>query len=220
MKKIIIFILLSLLSVTSSAEDKNTISGILQAYWLPDVDESLTNKPSLELRFFTFNEKGSFDKVIDINKKNLSGDFIKTTFAVVPDEFLRYKEGHVEQSGLLRLSHFKSFTECDSVIYTADYVDFKPQDGGPELSKLSGFCGPYPYQLFYMLKPALEKTTLSDKPDNGGKAIAVVTHEELLVKIKTISPQWYYVAVVDDSKADDTGDVKGYIRASDVDLSN
>lgn len=194
--------------------------GFLQAFWLPDWNDNNINNPSLELRFFSYNKTGKLEKVIEIDKKDLNVKFVKDKFNNIPDEFLRYKEGHVEQRGELTFSHFIVTKDCDANTYSANYVAFTPDNKSTPLSQEIKSCGSYPYQLSYMIKEGQPTIMLKDKPNDDGKKIAVAPADKPLIKIKTIDDNWYYVAVYDDSKPESMGDVRGYIKSSVLDPMN
>ena len=130
----------------------------------------------------------------------------------VSDEFFEYKEGHVEQYGMLELDNLKVTTECDNNVYRATFINFTAQ----QINKASvdKGCDSYPWLITLRLKQGIQESELFTQPESGSQSAATVSAQTPLVKIKTINKEWIYVANYDESLPDLTGSLSGYIPAN------
>ncbi|NIF20222.1 hypothetical protein [Candidatus Pantoea multigeneris] len=202
-------------SLQAAAVEK--INGVLQAYWLPIWDEQNVNHPILSLRFLR-QEKGH-DKIgaIDLEQATLNKEFVEKNFQKVPSEFFKYREGYVNQSGVLAYRNIQVFTECDSKITKADFVSFTAGKN----EKLKGDiaqCGSWPYLLSYSLKSQYKNRYLKSAPDGNAPDSYLIS--DSLTKIKSLEHGWFYVANYDESKANGIGDHRGYIESKYLDPIN
>jgi len=223
-------LLLCGLSSLANADNLTQHPGVLQAYWLPVFnDDGSQAEPELLLRFLdTSNAQKKI--VVDLYKeRNADGPQnsvfgkpediarIRHDFATIPDNFFRFKEGHIEQNGVLTQSGFFSQVECDHRYYYAKFVAFKPVtksgDYTQEIGELAG-CGGQPWQVGYQVNPAKGKVYLKARPDMNSQNLVPLTTDDSVIKIRTIDAEWLYVAVYDAGKPDSMSDRRGYIRKS------
>ncbi|AUX73789.1 hypothetical protein [Erwinia pyrifoliae] len=242
LKKYIFLLIVTLLSSfavyanDSEANEKN-IEGILQAYWFPAVnDDGSEGKSELMLRFLDGSSQTS-PKVIDLFKtKNREGlpensnftdartiALIKKEFIAIPDNFFRFKEGHIEQAGSLTLSSELENVECDNKNYYAHFISFKAtasgQHNAEDIARRSG-CGGYPWLQRFSKNLNKETVTFKSQPDAKSKVVYTVTTDDTVVKIKSINAEWIYAAIYDESKPEMSGNIRGYILKSDLSLLN
>jgi len=215
MRKSIYLGLTALLSVpfTSLADTMN--EGVLQAYWLPQWNGNV-NTPELELRFFVFSTDGKQKKVIDLDSSTLDKNFIEKKFGTSASEFLRSKEGHIEQSGNIVLSDISGKKECDSTIWQAKYVSFEKKQHTFKIDENNGVCNSYPYLISYQLKSDVKEVNVMDKPSDSAKIDYQIDNQHTLVKIKTVDANWFYVAEYDESQKGLVGEKKGYVKANQL----
>lgn len=184
--------------------------GTLQAYWLPEWHNNI-NFPNLQLRFIVDNENGSYE-TINLETSKISHAFIIKNFMKVSDEFFEYKEGHVDQYGMLELDNLKVTTECDNNVYRATFINFTAQQINKAL--VDKGCDSYPWLITLRLKQGIQESELFTQPESGSQSAATVSAQTPLVKIKTINKEWIYVANYDESQPDLTGSLSGYIPAN------
>ena len=215
MRKNVLVTLIILLSFPFYSLAASVKNGVLQAYWLP-VWKGSVNKPELTLRFFVFSNAGKQQEVINIDPRSFSEVFIKSSFKETADDFLNSKEGHIEQVGRISLADITYAKECDSKIWHAKIIEFQKMKNNLKLDESKVECNGFPYLLTYQLKEGVTKVDIFSQPDISAKRIGVVDGQHTLVKIKTINPEWFFVAVYDASKQDFIGWPKGYARKKDL----
>ena len=209
---IILIILLSFPLVSLAASVKN---GVLQAYWLPIWKDSV-NSPELQLRFFVLSNEGKQQKIINIDSGPVNKAFIKENFRKSTDDFLNFKEGHIEQAGRVSLVDITSTNECDSRIWHAKIIEFEAMKANLKLDEGIVDCNRFPYLITYQLKEGIDTIDLLDQPNVSAKQVGAVNNQHTFVKIKTINPEWLYVAVYDASKKDLVGWPRGYVKQEDL----
>jgi len=208
--------------------------GVLQVYWKPNwSDEGRLLKPYLMMRFFEI--KNDQSKVINLyeskNKKNIKDDFnvdstykiINEQFINIPAEFIKYQEGHLEQPGVLIYSNDFKMTECNNQHDYAKFKSFKANHSEvhnlSEVEKKSG-CDSQPWQMMYTVKDGGKSVFLKSEPSVSSKNVYTKAIDMPLVKIKTIDNEWVYVAIYDASMRNSMSDIRGYLKAKDLDLVN
>lgn len=205
------FILIALMAFSFQSVADTVKKGVLQAYWLPQWNDGV-NTPKFELRFFPFSDDGKQDEVINLDSSEIKEPFVKESFEAYSKDFFKTKEGHIEQSGVIKLKNINNTHECDSSVWQAQMVSFKKNNDHLKLDEREGECGAFPYLISYQLKDGIDNVTLKDKPEADGKVISRVDNQHSLIKLKSINSQWLYVAEYDASKLDLLGDKKGYVE--------
>lgn len=215
MRKNVLVTLIILLPFPFYSLAASVKNGVLQAYWLPSWKGDV-NEPELALRFFVFSDEGKQQEVINIDPRSFREVFIKSSFKKTADDFLKSKEGHIEQVGRISLADVTYANECDSKIWRAKVIEFKVMKNNLKLDESKNECNGLPYLLTYQLKEGVKKIDILERPDISAIKIGIVGGQHTLVKIKTINPEWFYVAVYDASKQDFIGWPKGYARKKDL----
>ncbi|WP_156322218.1 hypothetical protein [Winslowiella iniecta] len=220
-------------SSTSIAKNVNkeraallSYQGVLQAYWLPVwSDDGKKNNPEINIRFFIYEKNKKQWKVINIdNGKHKSAGFdvvsyIKRFFLKLPDDFLKYREGHIEQYGVLTVKDLRTYVECDHKYHDAQSVNFTPKwhkvINIDELESTAG-CERYPYIMTYTVRPGNSlrhfKLAPSEQAENG----EVIPVNTPISKIKTINENWIYAANYDAHSPGLAGRIRGYINKKDI----
>ena len=238
MIKEIPILLICLFSVAAFAKESKTINqvsyGYLQAYWFPQWSaDGKAQSPYIMMRFFatdkanarTFYLYESKDKqgVKDDFDEHKTKKFIKDNFKNIPEEFFKYREGHVEQAGNLVYSNLTIIHECNSKQKYVKFVSFIPnqkQTGDvTQLESQSG-CNAEPYTVMFTLKEGKEPVYLKSEPSVQSKNSSNKPVELPLVKIKTVNSEWVYVALYDASKPGSRSQATGYLKLSDLDVAN
>ncbi|MDE8555297.1 hypothetical protein [Pantoea vagans] len=213
------FFLIALMALSFQSLADTVKNGVLQAYWLPQWNNGL-NKPKFELRFFAFYDNGKQARVINIDSSDIKENFVKDNFESYSDGFFEIKEGHIEQSGVIRLKELNKTQECDSAVWQAKMVSFERNNKKLKVEEQSGDCGSYPYLISYQLKDGVDAVTLRDKPETEGKVIYRVGSEHSLIKLRNVNSDWLYVAEYDASKPNLVGEHQGYIEYSKIEPLN
>lgn len=216
MKGVLKFLLLCLSLSQSVMANDNVKSGTLQAYWLPEWHGNI-NLPSLQLRFVA-DDKSSAHKIININRSDVSREFIARHFTQIPDGFFKYKEGHAEQYGMVKINNLTVTTECDDHVYQADLISFTAQPIKKAWAEQG--CDSYPWLITLRLKQGIQESELLSRPEQGSQSVAKVSSQTSLIKIKSISQAWFYVATYDESQPGLTGPLSGYIPANRLEPVN
>lgn len=205
------FILIALMAFSFQSVADTVKKGVLQAYWLPQWNDGV-NTPRFELRFFPFSDDGKQNKVINLDSSEIKEPFVKKIFEPHSTEFFKTKEGHIEQSGVIKLKDINNTHECDSSVWQAKMVSFEKNNDIFKIDERNEECGAYPYLISYQLKDGIDNVALKDKPDADGKVISRVDNQHSLIKVRSVNSQWLYVAEYDASKLDLLGDKKGYVE--------
>lgn len=213
------FFLIALIAFSFQTLADTVRNGVLQAYWLPQWNNGL-NTPKFELRFFPFSDNGKQGKVINIDSSTTNETFVKDNFESYSDDFFKFKEGHIEQSGVIRLKKINKTQECDSTVWQAKMVSFVRNNKNLKVEEQSIECGSYPYLISYQLKDGVDTVTLRDKPENDGKVIYRIDNQHSLIKIRNVNSKWLYVAEYDASKENLIGEHQGYIEYSNIEPLN
>lgn len=213
------FFLIALIAFSFQTLADTVRNGVLQAYWLPQWNNGL-NTPKFELRFFPFSDNGKQGKVINIDSSTTNETFVKDNFESYSDDFFKFKEGHIEQSGVIRLKKINKTQECDSTVWQAKMVSFVRNNKNLKVEEQSIECGSYPYLISYQLKDGVDIVTLRDKPENDGKVIYRIDNQHSLIKIRNVNSKWLYVAEYDASKENLIGEHQGYIEYSNIEPLN
>jgi hypothetical protein len=221
-------------AASSTIKKEGAAQGILQAYWAPSWnDDGSKDTPKLVLRFFAQNSAHHTDFIaIFYNKKDsdnniLDDDFeneqiismIKRSFSHIPDNFFRFKEGHIEQYGSATYTEAFSNTECQDREHFAHFINFiKGGDQSININELenSAGCNPAPYMEAYTLKHKDAGVHFKSAPNKNSADGALIPLEESLIKIQTIDSDWVYVAVFDDNSPELQGKVRGYVLQQDL----
>ncbi|NIF20223.1 SH3 domain-containing protein [Candidatus Pantoea multigeneris] len=214
--KNVFFTLLISLWLTSKVFAGETMTGVLQAYWLPDWTENNVNHPELLLRLLKVDEKGNLESIVYLKNSNLTESFVREHFHSIPVEFYKYHEGYVNQYGKLKFTHLIQSGECGGRIANANYVGFMPSADNVEIIPSAEQCDLHPYKLIYRLKDEIKNLSLKQEPNASSKIIGNFTPEDTITKIKTINDQWLYVSDYDESQKDDIGKIRGFIEADKV----
>lgn len=214
--KNVFFTLLISLLLTSKVFAGETMTGVLQAYWLPDWTEKNVNHPELLLRLLKVDEKGHLESIVYLKNSKLTENFVRDHFHSISVEFYKYHEGYVNQYGTLNLTDFIQSGECGGRIANANYVGFIPSAGSVEIKSSAEQCDLHPYKLIYRLKDEIKNLSLKQEPNASSKIIGNFTPEDTITKIKTINDQWLYVSDYDESQKDDIGKIRGFIEADKV----
>lgn len=213
------FFLIALMAFSFQSLADTVKNGVLQAYWLPQWNNGL-NTPKFELRFFPFSDNGKQGKVINIENSATKEDFFKDNFESYSGDFFKVKEGHIEQSGVIRLKQINKIQECDSTVWQAKMVSFERNNKNLKVKEQSGECGSYPYLISYQLKDGVDTITLRDKPETEGKVIYRIDNQHSLIKLRNVNSKWLYVAEYDASKENLIGEHQGYIEYSNIEPLN
>ncbi|ELY2856430.1 hypothetical protein SMC92_003529 [Cronobacter dublinensis] len=213
---------LLLLSVSLQAAAQEIKHGILQAYWLPVWNEDGTQStPHLKYRYIASVNGSDVDKVIAINNHNsdLNVSNLSRYFDNVPQNFLTFKEGHVERSGAISITDMKSATECDHRYAQAKLVAFTPsKDNKFDIDKLekNAGCESYPYAVTFTLKEQAKGVHFKSSPEESAKDADTIPVDSPLIKIKTINAHWIEAAVYDESKPGLIGTPGGYVKIDNL----
>ncbi|HBV38870.1 MAG TPA: hypothetical protein DEF05_04045 [Erwinia sp.] len=221
-------------SVKSFASSQKEITGVLQAYWLPQwTEEGKAKPPLIIMRFFEtggkdnqtyyfydLKEKGG---VKDYFKTEETENFIRSNFKNTPEDFFRFKEGHTEQAGVVALSERTIIVECDNKQNYAKFNAFKPvQVNRFDINKLESAsgCDPEPYSVMFTIKEGHDDIFLKSKPSTTSQNVVSKPISQPLVRIKTIDDQWVKVALYDASLPGSRSKTEGYVKFSDLDVVN
>lgn len=238
MIKGISILLLCLFSVAAFAKQNENVNyvseGYLQAYWFPQWSaDGKVQSPYIMMRFFATDKANarnfylyeSKDKqgVKDNFDEHKTERFIKNNFKNIPDEFFKYKEGHVEQAGNLVYSNVTIIHECNSKQKYVKFFSFianQMQTGDvTQLESQSG-CNAEPYTVMFTLKEGKQPVYLKSEPSDQSRNSNNKPVELPLVKIKTVNSEWVYVALYDASKPESRSQTTGYLKLSDLDVAN
>jgi hypothetical protein len=215
MKRKVLLLLLALLSLPFSSLADTFKNGVLQAYWLPNWNADI-NSPELKLRFFVFSKDGKQQEVVNIENSPLDENFIKNEFATSSGDFFKFKEGHIEQAGKVKLTNFSHHTECDAKTFQAKLIKFKAAKENFEIDESNGACERSPYLITYQLKDGVSKVEVFNNPNNSAEQVGVIDNQHTLVKVRSVNSEWFYMAKYDESKKDLMGLPKGYVRVRDI----
>ncbi|YCI29934.1 hypothetical protein M1E08_03355 [Erwinia sp. PK3-005] len=230
MKSAIVSFSLLFFSITVFAKEKLT-GGTLQAYWRAAWNaEATINTPELNFRYFPA-EGSSYEKyIIDIIFKGSDEEkiaFVKKNFANIPGNFLDYHEWYVNQQGTVNVKKVEEYMLCNASNYEAELISFTPSlfnentnTQGENRYTNCGYGGRYPYLTSYTLKPDAKSGQLKPEPNDNAENSYTFTHDNSVVKIKTINKEWMYVSLYDLTKPDLLSDKRGYIKFSDVEPLN
>ena len=198
--------------------------GVLQAYWLPVwSDDGKKNNQEINIRFFIYEKNKKQWQVIN-NENHKSAEFdvvsyIKKTFLKLPDDFLKYQEGHIEQYGFLTVRDLTAYVECDHKYHHAQFVNFTPQRhkviNVAELESAAG-CERYPYIMTYTVRPGNSLRHFKLAPSELAEDGEVIPVNTPISKIKTINENWIYAANYDAHSPGLAGRVRGYINKKDI----
>jgi len=216
MKGVLRFFLLYLALSQSVMANDIIKPGTLQAYWLPEWHGNV-NFPTLQLRFVT-DDKDNAHKIININMSDVPREFIARHFTQLSDDFFKYKEGHIEQYGMLKINNLKVTTECDNNVYQAELVGFTAQPIKKVWAEKG--CDSYPWLITMRLKQGVKESELLSRPEQGSQSVAMVYSQTPLIKIKSINKEWFYMATYDESQPDLMGSLSGYIPANRLEPVN
>ncbi|QDY40869.1 hypothetical protein [Candidatus Pantoea soli] len=210
MKWIPLFFIVFAASGQMAVSSEVVKNGTLQAYWLPHWHNNV-NSPELLLRFST-DQKNSAAIIINISGVDKIKNFIAKEFSYIPDEFFKYKEGHVEQYGSLKFSGLFSTKECDARIYQATLISFTTQQTKKNFT--DNGCDNYPWLITMMLRDGIQQAELHSEPLPDSEKVAVISSQTPLVKVRTVNQDWFYVANYDESQPELTGKTAGYIQST------
>lgn len=219
MKKIYWLILLAFIPSFCLAKETLT-GGTLQAYWSTK-DWSTDVIPHMGFRYLTSDQ----DKFIAIQVKGDKKKFIKKHFKNIPDNFFKHKEWYVNQQGDLTVDKVVESVMCNSDIYDATLISFKPdfKASSVDTSKYEdtarGGCnidGRLPYITIYIGKSDQQKAAIKSAPDDKSDTLWEIGKTGAVVKLKTINKNWLYVAKYDYSQPELASPEHGYVRIKQV----
>lgn len=230
LKGIILSALLVMLSFNVLAEQWLE-DGVLQAYWKAQWSDNATiNVPVLELRYFSLNDKGKVNKIINVHvngsqKEQL--EFIRRSFSNIPENFIKYREWYITQRGSLLVNHVARYTDCQRDHYSAMLISFIPASTNPlpDIAKMTSLApcvggGRYPWLTAYHLRQGQIGEVFKEWPDDNANNTYSVMSDDMLVKIHTVNRFWIYAAVYDENSDDRISEKRGYIRVSNLKPDN
>ncbi|EIE3256420.1 hypothetical protein LDH75_003903 [Escherichia coli] len=213
---------LLLLSVSFQVTARDIKQGILQAYWLPVWNEDGTQStPHLKYRYIVSGNGSDVEQVIEINNADsgLNVSSFNRYFDNVPQNFMIFREGHVERAGAVSLTNIKRNTECDHNYYQASLVAFTPSRNQAfnldELEKNAG-CESYPYIVTFTLKGQAKGVHFKSSPEESAEDSDIIPVNSPLIKIRTINARWIEAAVYDENKPGLIGTPGGYVRIDNL----
>lgn len=219
----LIFIFTLLFLCQKAHAEKVLKDGVLQAYWKARWNDDVTiNRPQLGFRYFPSEPAMKKIKVIDIfmdGSEEAQMRFIKSHFHHIPDNFLKYKEWYINQKGDLTVKAIRHYIECNTDNYVADFISFTPTlkpDAGTDDDTACTYGGSFPYFTSYVLKTHHKTGQLNSEPRENANVEYTFSHNDSVVKIKTINKEWMYVSLYDPNTKDRLSNKRGYIRFSDV----
>ncbi|WP_334642659.1 hypothetical protein [Klebsiella aerogenes] len=230
LKNIILPVLLLFMSFGILAEQRLE-HGVLQAYWKAQWSDNATiNVPALGFRYYWLDDQGNLKKVIHIYMKGTMKEqlaFIRQNFSEIPENFIRFREWYVNQSGSLLVNNVAQYAECNSENYSAVLLSFVPVQNKPlpnmdDMNAQISCCGDgrYPWLTTYHLHHEWNKDSFKEWPDDNANNTYSVMRDDVVIKIRTINKFWIYAALYDDSKADGMSEKRGYIRVSHLKPDN
>ncbi|EPB6698059.1 hypothetical protein ACSABO_004196 [Escherichia coli] len=217
---------LLLLSVSLQAAVQEIRQGILQAYWQPVWNEDGTQSvPHLKYRYIASPDGSDVDKVIAINShdSDLNVNHLSRYFDNVPQNFITFREGHVERAGVISVTDIRRTTECDHNYYQATLIAFTPSEATSfDLDKLekNAGCESYPYAVTFMLKEQSEGEHFKLAPEDNAKDADIIPAALPLIKIKTINAHWIKAAVYDETRPGLIGIPGGYVKIDNLEPIN
>jgi len=227
-----------------------SLRGVMQAYWLPVWNEeteendkyllfrfapdadSLSPLPKLyesgtlaepaliELQPPAKTDAGMGAISFFTNEKMF--EQVKKDFQSIPDNFFRYREGHIEQNGTLLIDHYASEKACGQRAFFAQLLSFVPQKNtlaAGELAKrfeTEAGCGsgaPYD-EIFIVNAPEDTEVALKAAPDEGSETVRMLAADEPIVKVETFNERWVKVSLYGQR------DVRGYLLKSQLSVEN
>ncbi|MCG8709078.1 hypothetical protein JHU04_002309 [Brenneria sp. 4F2] len=214
----ILSLLFFIVIAPSSLATQKINHGVLQAYWLPIWNDSVTvNNPVLYFRYFSLTENSHVDKIInlDVDTEKKKDSLLKDYFKDIPHNFLKYKEGHIERIGGIVVDNLSEKKECDHTYHNARLITFTPgQDRKLDIQKLeeSAGCEASPYIVTYSAKDGIGSLYFKETPTDNAKKSEKIPLNKPLIKIKTINDKWILAAIYDADKPDLLGNPQGYIE--------
>lgn len=200
--------------------------GVLQAYWLPVWNKNATqNTPQLTYRYFILQNGTHVESVVnlELDKNENTFSLINKYFTNIPEEFFKFKEGHIERAGSISVENIEKHKECDHDYYNAKMVNFTPKEDYRfdinRLEKESG-CEAYPYVVTYTLKPESEGQHFKQAPNMTSKDMQPIPSDWPLIKIKTINDRWIKVAIYNKDSVGFIGEHKGYVEINHLQPMN
>jgi len=223
-----------------------SLRGVMQAYWLPVWNEETEeNDKYLRFRFAPdvdnlsslpkLHEGGKLIQPVYINLQppvetakgkeaiafftnDAMFEQVKKDFEIIPDNFFRYREGHIEQPGTLLIDHYLSENICDRRSFFAQLLAFAPQKNTFSAATLAerfaaeAGCGrALPYEEgFSVDAPEDIEVALKAAPDEKSETLRLLLAGEAVIKIETVNDLWLKVSLYDQP------DVKGYLLRSQL----
>ncbi|MEN3753052.1 hypothetical protein ABC733_11190 [Mangrovibacter sp. SLW1] len=212
-RRLIFSVLLLSLSTIVNAEQLLK-QGVLQAYWLPVWnDTSTVNTPELHYRYFVLSANHHAEKIVNLDKQN-SEALLTRYFSPVPENFLKFKEGHLERTGTAVINHLSSNTECDHQYYSGQLSKFTvgtQQHFDINVLENAAGCEARPYRLLYTLKSGITDAYFKRDPDVSAKNGVMITADMAIVTLERVNQQWIKAAQYDANQPDSVGKKQGFI---------
>jgi len=218
-----------------------SLTGIMQAYWLPVWnEEAKENDKYLQFRFSPdkdnllslpgLYENGKLVQPIHIGLQppveigegrsavvfftnDEMFEQVKKDFQNIPDNFFRYREGHIEQPGTLLIDRYLSDKACDRRSFFAQLLAFAPQKNTLPAATLAerfeaetgcGRAAPYE-EGFSVDAPEGVEVSLKVAPDENSETLRLLMAGESVTKIETVNDSWLRVRLYNQPA------VKGYM---------
>ncbi len=227
-----------------------SLTGVMQAYWLPVWnDETEKNDKYLQFRFAPdANNLSSLPKlyedgklitpvVIDLGPAAETDEGmgaiafftnetvfeqIRKDFQTIPDNFFRYREGHIEQTGTVLIDRYLSDKACDRRAFFAQLLAFAPQKStfapatlAKRFDAEAGCGGRPPYEeTFSVMAPDNAGIALKAGPDEESETLRMLDANEQIVKVDTVNDLWLKVSLFSQP------DVQGYLLKSQLSINN
>ncbi len=211
------------------------VQGVMQVFWLqgerhvrflvdtgsadhlPEIDDEFYDRtPSI----LGFHEGRDLDTgyLRYSSLTGLAGELVQ--HIDVPENFLRYEEGHVEVPGTLTFRGLVSLIECDAAYTVVEYESFEAMPWSEESRAFVEAVLAQPRRVACGDdRPWEESFWLSDgqailaEPAEGAEAVAVPSMP-VVIKVRTVDEEWIEVY----SYADP--DLRGFVRAEDLEPVN
>lgn len=221
MLRSIIFFVISIITIPVSTAKEILTGGTLQAYWAENWNDAGTvNKPHLGLRYLTADKK----RFIVLSIKESKIEFINKNFKNIPRDFFKLKEWYITQQGDLTVNAVKEGLLCNSYIYDAKAITFKPNTSADPVDTALyegtayGGCngdGKYPYITVFVGKNENSNMEFKSMPDDNAPTVTKEKYK-FIVKIHKINKDWMYAGVYDEKSPSRISPPYGYIRTGSL----
>ena len=147
-------------------------------------------------------------------------DIIDEDFEAVPDHFLDYRDGHVQQPGTLVVESFRVEIMADRPYFFSRFVSFEPspmeadpEELGQRLDAQAEAAGPQHSSVYEVSYYFPESGALYTAPDESSDVRTPLDAHQRVVKIRTVDDDWFEVSI-------DDGDTTGFVPKDAVELVN